>query len=58
MGRNIIGYGLIMEVKLGFANAIPFTAIDQRLSVRIWSPQSGVTVMLKLEDETNGHDYR
>ena len=39
--------------QLGFANAIPFTAIDQRLSVRIWSPQSGVTVMLKLEDETN-----
>ena len=25
--------------QLGFANAIPFTAIDQRLSVRIWSPQ-------------------
>ena len=39
---------------LAFASAIPFTAIDQRLSVRIWSPIAGIPVMVKIEDQTNG----
>ena len=27
--------------QVGFANAIPFTATDQRLSARVWSPRAG-----------------
>ena len=40
--------------QVGFANAIPFTATDQRLSVRVWAPAVGMPIMMKLEDQTNG----
>jgi ribosomal protein L28 len=35
---------------LGLANAIPFTADDTLMSVRVWSPTAGTTVRLKVED--------
>ena len=54
MGRNDISDCWCGSPDLAFASAIPFTAIDQRLSVRIWSPIAGVPVMVKIEDQTNG----
>jgi hypothetical protein len=37
----------------GFANAIPFTAFDTKISVKVYSPAAGVSVLLKVEDHTN-----
>jgi hypothetical protein len=38
------------NVQTGFASKIPFTATDTRMSVRVWSPDSGIQVRLKVED--------
>ena len=38
----------------GLANAIPFTATDNLMSVRIWSPDSNTPVLLKVENTGNG----
>ena len=40
---------------VAFANPIPFTSGDQSMSVRIWSPQAGIPVLLKVEDQTDGN---
>ena len=37
----------------GFSNKIPFTVIDKKMSVRVWSPNAGIQVRLKVEDHTN-----
>lgn len=34
----------------GLANAIPFTATHTQMSVRVWSPDAGATMLLKVED--------
>jgi len=34
----------------GFANAVPFTATETKISVRVWSPDAGMTIRLKVED--------
>ena len=34
---------------LGFANPIPFTATQTQMSVRVWSPDAGIVVRLKVE---------
>ena len=39
--------------EIGFASAIPFTSGNQSISVRVWSPRSGIPVMLKIEDQSN-----
>ena len=38
----------------GFAAPIPFTATDTKMSVRVWSPDAGIPVRVKVEDATNG----
>lgn len=38
------------NVQLGFATRIPFTANDTQMSVRVWSPDAGIPVRLKVED--------
>ena len=35
---------------LGFTPKIPFNANDTRMSVRVWSPDAGIAVRLKVED--------
>ena len=42
--------GTIIGTDAGFANPIPFTAMDQKLSIRVRSPAAGIPVMLKVED--------
>ncbi|MCB9051624.1 MAG: fasciclin domain-containing protein [Lewinellaceae bacterium] len=37
----------------GLANAIPFTASQTQMRVRVWSPEAGIPVLLKVEDATN-----
>ncbi|HSN48478.1 MAG TPA: hypothetical protein VLR29_06920, partial [Flavobacterium sp.] len=37
----------------GFSNKIPFTLLDTKMSVRVWSPNAGIPVRLKVEDHTN-----
>jgi Ig-like domain CHU_C associated/Secretion system C-terminal sorting domain len=41
-------------VQTSFANAIPFTATERRMNVRVWSPHAGIQVRLKVEDKTDG----
>ncbi len=37
----------------GFANAIPFTADETEISVRVWSPDAGTPIRLKVEDSND-----
>ncbi|MDH3553449.1 MAG: hypothetical protein OER22_12595, partial [Gammaproteobacteria bacterium] len=37
----------------GFASALPFTATDTTMTVRVWSPDAGIPVRLKAEDRTD-----
>ena len=37
----------------GFSSKIPFTLTDTKMSVRVWSPNAGIVVRLKVEDHTN-----
>jgi len=36
----------------GFAEAIPFTSTETKMTVRVWSPAAGIPVLLKVEDAT------
>ena len=38
----------------GLANAVPFTATEQKMSVRVWSPDANTPILLKVEDAANG----
>lgn len=37
-------------VQTGFSPKIPFNSTDTRMSVRVWSPDAGIPVRLKVED--------
>ncbi len=37
----------------GLASAVPFTMEDTKMSVRVWSPDAGIPVRLKVEDATD-----
>jgi hypothetical protein len=37
----------------GFASAVPFTAENTTMTVRVWSPDAGIPVRLKVEASTN-----
>jgi hypothetical protein len=37
----------------GLANQVPFTAADTKMTVRVWSPDAGTPIRLKVEDATN-----
>ncbi|WP_241321771.1 hypothetical protein, partial [Belliella aquatica] len=41
---------VVNGVQTGFATRIPFTATNTRMSVRVWSPDAGIQVRLKVED--------
>ena len=38
----------------GLARPIPFTMADTRMSVRVWSPDAGTPIRLKVENAANG----
>ncbi|MCS4432746.1 T9SS type A sorting domain-containing protein [Aquiflexum gelatinilyticum] len=37
-------------VQTGFSTKIPFTEADKKMTVRVWSPDAGIKVRLKVED--------
>ncbi len=39
---------------LGFSSPLPFTATATTMSVRVWSPDAGIPVRLKVEDHADG----
>ena len=41
-------------VQTSFANAIPFTATERRMNVRVWSPHTSIQIRLKVEDKNDG----
>ncbi len=47
------GTTLTADGTLGFASKIPFTASATRMTARVWSPDAGIKVRLKVEDRTN-----
>jgi hypothetical protein len=40
-------------VETGFRNKVPFTATETLMSVRVWSPDAGIPVRLKIENHLN-----
>jgi hypothetical protein len=42
---------------LGFKNAVPFTIYTTKMSVRVWSPDAGVKVRIKLADHADDEKY-
>ena len=44
--------GTTIGTATGFATAIPFTASNSKMSVRVWSPSSGLPIRLKVEEPT------
>ena len=41
------------NVQTGFAPKIPFNVTDTRMTVRVWSPDAGIPVRLKVEDSAD-----
>ena len=47
------GVTITAPAQLGFSSPVPFTADATAMSVRVWSPDAGIQVRLKVEDHTN-----
>ncbi|MDF1867273.1 MAG: T9SS type A sorting domain-containing protein [Saprospiraceae bacterium] len=45
--------GTTMSTAVGFKNQIPITASDTKMTVRVYSPDAGIPVRLKIEDHTD-----
>jgi hypothetical protein len=41
---------VVNTVQVGFSTAVPFSATTKQMTVRVWSPDAGITVRLKTED--------
>lgn len=48
-----VGTTLTADGARGFVNKVPFTASATRMTVRVWSPDAGIQIRLKVEDHTN-----
>jgi hypothetical protein len=47
------GTTITAAAALGLATPIPFTATDKKMSLKVWSPDAGITVRLKVEEHGN-----
>ena len=45
--------GSTPATQLGFSPKVPFNANDTKMSVRVWSPDAGIPVRLKVEDHAD-----
>ncbi len=45
--------GVTLGDARGFVNAIPFTATATKMTVRVWSPDSGIVIRLKVENKAD-----
>ena len=41
---------VVNNVQVGFSTAVPFSATTKQMTVRVWSPDAGIPVRLKVED--------
>lgn len=41
---------VVNNVQVGFSSPVPFTATAKQMTVRVWSPDAGIPVRLKVED--------
>jgi len=46
--------GTVIGTDAGFANPIPFSASETKMSIRVYSPAAGIPVMLKVENSADG----
>jgi hypothetical protein len=46
--------GTTMGTNLGFLNTIPFTSSNRKIQMRVYSPQAGIPVRVKVEESGNG----
>ena len=44
---------VVANVQTGFATNIPFTASEQKMNIRVWSPHTNIPIRLKVEDKTD-----
>ena len=44
------GTTITAAAELGLASPIPFTASNQKMTLKVWSPDAGITVRLKVEE--------
>jgi len=47
------GTTITAAAELGLASPIPFTASNQKMTLKVWSPDAGITVRLKVEEHGN-----
>jgi hypothetical protein len=47
------GTTITAPAQLGLLNPVPFTATQTRMTLRVWSPDAGIPVRLKVEDHAN-----
>lgn len=45
--------GTTIGTPSGFATNLPFTATDSKMTVRVWSPDAGIAIRLKVENSSN-----
>ena len=45
--------GVTLGDARGFVNTIPFAATETKMTVRVWSPDSGIVIRLKVEDKSD-----
>ncbi len=45
--------GTTIGTETGFATYLPLTLEDSKMSIRVWSPQAGIPVRLKVEDSND-----
>ncbi len=41
----------------GFGNAVPFAPNANRMTLRVWSPDAGIAVLLKIEEQLNSSNF-
>ena len=51
--QTYAGTTITAPAALGLATPIPFSAGNTQMSLRVWSPDAGIPVRLKVEDHTN-----
>ena len=53
--ESFAGTTITAPAGLGFSPKVPFTATDTKISVRVWSPDAGIPVRMKIEDHTDSN---
>ncbi len=49
--------GTTISTDSGFSSPVPFTSTSKKMNIKVWSPNAGITVRLKVEDHLNVNHY-